>query len=79
MNLVVEEDSLDFFLLGYLLFEVYRCLDQCIQAAKSLDTKLTKCPCLHAMWRAVLPEPCSLDLIKSLSELKNATCLTQNH
>ena len=39
---------------------------------------LTKCPCLQAIWSAVFPDPCSLDLIKFLSVLKNATYSKQD-
>ena len=59
------------FFFGLLRKFKYKCLD-------IISPILTKCPCLQAIWSAVFPDPCSLDLIKFLSALKNATYSKQD-
>ena len=59
------------FFFGLLRKFKYKCLD-------IISSILTKCPCLQAIWSAVFPDPCSLDLIKFLSALKNATYSKQD-
>ena len=59
------------FFFGLLRKFKYKCLD-------IISPILTKSPCLQAIWSAVFPDPCSLDLIKFLSALKNATYSKQD-